>query len=108
MLLLRQAPLLIGGPGQGWRSPVTIPRLWLAAIFAACSLFAAGMGVFSTDSLHRLWGLFAAVAYVLAAGVVLAWKSSRAVATWPYSWASVARWSRRSRCWPRRAGGSPR
>ena len=79
MLLLRQAPLLIGGPGQGWRSPVTIPRLWLAAIFAACSLFAAGMGVFSTDSLHRLWGLFAAVAYVLAAGVVLAWKSSRAV-----------------------------
>ena len=79
MLLLRQTPLLSGGPGQGWRSPVTIPRLWLAAIFAACALFAAGMGVFSTDSLHRLWGLFAAVAYVLAAGVVLAWKSSRSV-----------------------------
>ena len=79
MLLLRQAPLLSGGPSQGWRSPVTIPRPWLAAIFAASALFAAGMGVFSTDSLHRLWGLFAAVAYVLAAGVVLAWKSSRSV-----------------------------
>jgi hypothetical protein len=71
MLLLRRAPLPGGGPGLGWQSPVTIPRLWLAAMFAACALFAAGMGVFSTDSLHRLWGLFAAI--------VLAWKSSRAV-----------------------------
>jgi hypothetical protein len=48
-------------------------------MFAACALFAAGMGVFSSDSLHRLWGLFAAIAYVLAAAFVLAWKSSRAV-----------------------------
>jgi hypothetical protein len=79
MLQLIPAPLLSGGPSQGWQSPVTIPRRWLAAIFAACALFAAGMGVFSTDSLHRLWGLFAAVAYVLAAAVVLAWKSSRSV-----------------------------
>jgi hypothetical protein len=79
MLLLRRAPLRRDEPGLGWQSPVTIPRLWLAAIFAACALFAAGMGVFSTDSLHRLWGLFAAVAYVLAAVAVLAWRSSRAV-----------------------------
>ena len=79
MLLLRRAPLPCGEPGLGWQSPVTIPRLWLAAGFAACALFAAGMGVFSSDSLHRLWGLFAAIAYVLAAAVVLAWKSSRAV-----------------------------
>ena len=79
MLLLRRAPLPCGVPGLGWQSPVTIPRLWLAAGFAACALFAAGMGVFSSDSLHRLWGLFAAIAYVLAAAVVLAWKSSRAV-----------------------------
>lgn len=79
MLLLRREPLRCGEPGLGWQSPVTIPRLWLAAIFAACALFAAGMGVFSTDSLHRLWGLFAAIAYVLAAGLVLAWRSSRAV-----------------------------
>lgn len=79
MLLLRRAPLPCGEPGLGWQSPVTIPRLWLSAGFAACALFAAGMGVFSSDSLHRLWGLFAAIAYVLAAAVLLAWKSSRAV-----------------------------
>ena len=79
MLLLRREPLRCGEPGLGWQSPVTIPRRWLAAFFAACALFAAGMGVFSTDSLHRLWGLFAAIAYVLAAGLVLAWRSSRAV-----------------------------
>ena len=79
MLLLRRAPLRCGEPGLGWQSPVTIPRPWLAAIFAACALFAAGMGVFSSDSLHRLWGLFAAIAYVLAAAAVLAWRSSRAV-----------------------------
>ncbi|MDX6333939.1 MAG: hypothetical protein QOG05_1279, partial [Streptosporangiaceae bacterium] len=79
MLLLRQAPLRRGQPGLEWRSPVTIPRRWLAGILVACALFGAGMGLFSTDSLHRLWGLFAAVAYVLAAGVVLAWRSSRAV-----------------------------
>ncbi len=79
MLMLRQASLGRGGPGAGWQSPVALPRLWLSATFAACALFAAGMGVFSSDSLHRLWGVFAAVAYVLAAGVVLAWRSSRAV-----------------------------
>ena len=79
MVLLRRAPLPCGEPGLGWQSPVTIPRLWLAAIFAACALFAAGMGLFSTDSLHRLWGLFAVIAYGLAAGLVLAWRSSRAV-----------------------------
>jgi Glycosyltransferase family 87 len=79
MLLLRRAPLPCGEPGLGWRSPLTIPRLWLAAIFAACALFAAGMGMFSSDSLHRLWGLFAAIAYALAVVVVLAWKSSRSV-----------------------------
>ena len=79
MLLLRRELPRCGEPGLGWQSPVTIPRLWLASIFAACALFAAGMGVFSTDSLHRLWGLFAAIAYVLAAGLVLAWRSSRAV-----------------------------
>ncbi|HUY51475.1 MAG TPA: glycosyltransferase 87 family protein [Streptosporangiaceae bacterium] len=79
MLLLRQAPLRRCEPGRGWQSPVTVPRLWLAAMFAACALFAGGMGVFSTDALHRLWGLFAAGAYVLAAGAVLAWKSARGV-----------------------------
>ncbi|MGI8445765.1 MAG: glycosyltransferase 87 family protein [Streptosporangiaceae bacterium] len=37
------------------------------------------MSVFSSDPLHRLWGLFATIAYALAVVVVLAWRSSRAV-----------------------------
>ena len=79
MLQLRQAPLRRFEPGRGWQSPVTIPRHWLAALFVGCTLFAIGMGVFSSDALHRLWGLFAAGAYVLAAVIVLAWKSARSV-----------------------------
>src|SRR5512135_419684 len=79
MLQLRQAPLRRLEPGGGWQSPVTIPRRWLVALFVACTLFAVGMGVFSSDALHRLWGLFAAGAYVLAAVVVLAWRSARGV-----------------------------
>lgn len=76
MLLLRQAPPAGCEPRlAAWRSPTTIPHIWLAGTFAACAAFAGGMGLFSTDSLHRLWGLFAAVAYVLAAAAVLAWKS---------------------------------
>jgi Glycosyltransferase family 87 len=79
MLQLRQAPLRRFEPGRGWQSPVTIPRHWLAALFVGCTLFAIGMGVFSSDALHRLWGLFAAGAYVLAAAVVVSWKSARSV-----------------------------
>ncbi len=79
MLVLRRGSLHYGGPGLGWQSPLTIPRRWLAAIFAACALFAAGMGVFSSDNLHRLWGVFGTAAYVLAVVIMLAWRSSRAV-----------------------------
>ena len=90
MLLLRRASLGRGGPGLGWQSPVAIPRPWLSATFAACALFAAGMGVFSSDSLHRLWGVFAAVAYVLAAGSC--WPGGRrGLWTWPCSWGSAGR-----------------
>jgi hypothetical protein len=79
MLQLRQAPLRRFEPGGGWQSPVTIPRHWLVALFVGCTLFAAGMGVFSSDALHRLWGLFAAGAYLLAVVIVLAWRSARSV-----------------------------
>jgi hypothetical protein len=79
MLQLRQAPLRRFEPGGGWQSPVTIPHRWLVALFAGCALFALGMSVFSSDALHRLWGMFAAVAYVLAVVVVLAWRSARGV-----------------------------
>jgi hypothetical protein len=52
-----------------------MPRIWLVAGLAVCALFAGGVTLFSTDSLHRLWGLSGACAYAVAALVVLAWKS---------------------------------
>lgn len=45
------------------------------AAFAASAIFAGAVGLFSTDSVHRLWGAMAACAYALAAIVVMAWKS---------------------------------
>ncbi len=78
MLQLRQAPLRrCGREAAGWRSPVTIPRRWLAALFGCCALFAGGMALFSSNGLHRLWGVYAAGGYLLAAVLVLAWRSPR-------------------------------
>jgi hypothetical protein len=50
---------------------------WVALVtgLAVCALFAGGVNLFSTDSLHRLWGLSGACAYALAALAVLAWRS---------------------------------
>jgi hypothetical protein len=52
-----------------------MPRAWLTGGLVACALFAGGVSLFSTDSLHRLWGLSAACAYALAALTVLATRS---------------------------------
>jgi len=60
---------------RSWRSVTTVPWAWLSAGLAVCALFAGGVGLFSHDSLHRLWGLSAACAYALAALAVLAWRS---------------------------------
>src|ERR1022692_1232956 len=62
-----------------WYSPTTIPRPVLAATFAGCAAFAGGLGLISHYAPQRLWGLFAAPAYLLAAVAILAWKSSRGV-----------------------------
>jgi Glycosyltransferase family 87 len=76
MLTLRQAP-----PRQcvvrpaAWQSPATVPRHWLAVVFAGSAVFAIVLTAVTTSQLHRLWGFFAAVAYLLAALAVLAWKS---------------------------------
>ncbi len=69
-----------GGSGAssvpaGWQSVATMPRAWFTGGLAACALFAGGVSLFSTDSLHRLWGLSAACAYTLAALIVLATRS---------------------------------
>jgi len=44
-----------------------------------CALFGGGVSLFSSDPLHRLWGLSAACAYALAALAVLAWRSRATV-----------------------------
>ena len=41
-------------------------RRWLAGIFAASALWALLVAVFSTDSVHRIWGAIAVVGYGLA------------------------------------------
>jgi len=52
-----------------------MPWAWLVGGLIACALFGGGVSVFSSDSLHRLWGLSGACAYAVAALAVLAWRS---------------------------------
>ncbi len=52
-------------------------RRWLAGIFAVSAIFAVCVAIFSSDSVHRLWGTMAACGYVLAL-VVLAVRWARA------------------------------
>jgi hypothetical protein len=52
-----------------------MPWAWLAGGLLVCALFAGGVSLFSSDSLHRLWGLSGLCAYGLAALAVLAWRS---------------------------------
>jgi Glycosyltransferase family 87 len=46
-------------------------RRWLAGIFAASMIWAIGVAVFTTDHVHYLWGVMAAVGYGVALAVVL-------------------------------------
>ena len=48
-----------------------LPRVWLIAAFAFCALYAGGVAAFTTNPLHRFWGIAAACAYLAAA--LLAW-----------------------------------
>jgi hypothetical protein len=59
----------------GWQSVTTMPWVWLFTGLVVCALYAAGVHLFSHDSLHQLWGLSAACAYGLAAVAVLVWRS---------------------------------
>jgi hypothetical protein len=56
-----------------------MPRTWLIGGLMVCALFGGGVSLFSSDPLHRLWGLSAACAYALAALAVLAWRSRASV-----------------------------
>ncbi len=56
-----------------------MPRTWLVGGLMVCALFGGGVSLFSSDPLHRLWGLSAACAYALGALAVLAWRSRASV-----------------------------
>lgn len=58
-----------------WFSTVTASRSWTVSAFAVCAVFAAGVAVFSSNDLHRLWGLIAACSYLAASVAILAWRS---------------------------------
>jgi 4-amino-4-deoxy-L-arabinose transferase-like glycosyltransferase len=77
MLSLKAAPPQAGASSSlaGLLSPISVPRYWTAAAFAVCAAFAGGVALFSTNDLHRLWGLIASCAYAAAALAVLAWRS---------------------------------
>src|SRR5215471_4000670 len=60
--------------GAGWQSPAAMPRRWLAGFFVISAVFACLVAIFSTDSVHRLWGVMAACGYGLAIVAVLAWR----------------------------------
>jgi hypothetical protein len=62
---------------EGWQSPATMRRLWLAAVFAVSAIYAGLVAIFSTDSVHRLWGTMAACGYLLALLAALAWRKTR-------------------------------
>ena len=63
-----------GADPAGWQSVLTMPRIWLIGGLVVCAVFGVGVTLFSSDSLHRLWGLSAACAYALAALAVWAWR----------------------------------
>jgi hypothetical protein len=46
----------------------------MTAVFAVSAAYSLVMALVTTNHLHRLWGVFAACSYLLAAMVVLAWK----------------------------------
>src|ERR1700733_9374279 len=64
--------------GAGWESPAAMRRRWLAGIFGVSVGWAVLVAVFSSDSVHRLWGVMAACGYTLALLAVIAIRNARA------------------------------
>jgi Glycosyltransferase family 87 len=63
------------GLGSEWQSLTTIHRGWVSSAFAVCALYAGGVALFTTNPLHRHWGIAAACGYLVAAVACLAWRS---------------------------------
>ncbi len=62
-------------PTSAWLSAGPVQRRWLVAVLAVSGVFAGATALFTTNALHRIWGVAAVGAYGLAAIVALAWKS---------------------------------
>jgi hypothetical protein len=76
LLAVRQAsPSRLAAQRFGWPALARAPRPLLTAVFAASAVFAIIMALVTTYHAHRLWGVFAGCAYLLAAMAVLLWKS---------------------------------
>jgi glycosyl transferase family 87 len=56
-----------------------LPRTWLIAALAGCALYAGGVALFTGNPLHRIWGVTAACAYLLAALAAMIWRSRAGV-----------------------------
>ena len=52
-------------------------RRWLAGIFAVSVIWAVLVAAFSSDSVHRLWGVVAACGYAVALIAILAVRNAR-------------------------------
>ena len=77
MLTLRQAPLRCPEPRRfNCPSPTMIPRVWVTVAFAASAAYALVMALVTNNHLHRVWGVFAACSYLLAAMAVRVWRAS--------------------------------
>jgi hypothetical protein len=76
LLAVRQPPPnRLAAPRFGWPALARVPRPLLIATFAASAAFAIIMALVTTYHAHRLWGVFAGCAYLLAAMAVLLWRS---------------------------------
>src|SRR5437764_14633044 len=76
MLTLRQVPLRGRATRRfDWPSPTMVPRSWLTTLFTASAAYAVVMALVTNHPLHRTWGIFAACSYLVAAMLVLAFKS---------------------------------
>src|ERR1700728_1291551 len=78
-MLLAYYRMNMGGGrlGAAWESPVAMRRRWLAGIFAVSVIWAVLVATFSSDSVHRLWGVVAACGYALALIAILAVRNAR-------------------------------
>jgi Glycosyltransferase family 87 len=52
-----------------------VRRRWVVAVFVVSAVFAGATALFTTNTLHRIWGVAAAGAYGLAAVAAFLWKS---------------------------------